>query len=137
MSERLISPFERAAKRILANLAGAGREKGVFGEALDREVTLLEEAAERFFRKVEGRLEALERLQESLDAKARALEDRLARAERAVALPHGAAEGRGRAVAALHAKGLSADEIASFLDIPRGEVELMLELRKSHPAAFG
>ncbi len=63
-----------------------------------------------------------------LDEKAQALERLLARADGAARRPADAGETRRRQAAVLLRRGLGSDEIASALDIPRGEAELMANL---------
>lgn len=115
--------------------------KGLFGrkdtagtEAARRRLTLelaeIEEISQKLFRKIDERIQALSDLEARLEGKAREVEALVEKASSIGAAQGEAVEVRRRGVIALAQKGLKADEIAEIFDMTRGEVELVLNLRR-------
>ncbi|NTU41859.1 MAG: DUF2802 domain-containing protein [Nitrospirales bacterium] len=90
----------------------------------------IEEISERLFMKVEQKVKELRVIEERLDKKIVFLRDLLERAERVEVSAGRPGDSRYREITELAAKGLNIDAIAGVLDIPKGEVELILSLRK-------
>jgi DNA-binding transcriptional regulator GbsR (MarR family) len=114
---------------------GLFRKKGVSEadpalERLTLELAEIEEIAGKLFRRMEERTEALKALEARLDEKARRVESLVARAASIGAVNGDAVEARRRGVIALAQKGLNVDEIAEIFDMTKGEVELVLNLRR-------
>ncbi len=97
---------------------------------LSLEVAEISEIAEKLFRKLDARMKALSTLEERLDKKITHLESLLLKAEKVDFTSRQASDNRYNEIAELVDKGLKVDEIAGILDIPRGEIELFLSLRK-------
>lgn len=97
---------------------------------LSLEVNEISEIAERLFVKLDSRLKTLSALEERLDKKITFLEALLLKAENAGYAGRPVDDNRYHEIAELLDKGLKVDEIAGVLDIPRGEIELILSLRK-------
>ncbi|MBP2673910.1 MAG: hypothetical protein H6Q84_750 [Deltaproteobacteria bacterium] len=115
--------------------------KGLFGkkgapaadaarERLTLELSEVEEISAKLFRKIDERIGALSALEARLDEKARAVEALVAKAASIGAAQGDAVDQRRRGVIALAQKGLKADEIAEIFDMTKGEVELVLNLRR-------
>jgi len=115
--------------------------KGLFGrkdppgtEAARQRLTLelaeIEEISRKLFRKIDERIQALSAMEARLDEKARAVEALVEKASSIGAAQSEAVEVRRRGVIALAQKGLKADEIAEVFDMTKGEVELVLNLRR-------
>jgi len=118
----------------------AARRRAAGGKAADllaSEVAELEAIASALFRRMDERLAALRAMEERLDARARALEDLVARAEQAARAAAGGMPARRGQVLALGRKGLCAAEIAAVLDMPRGEVDLILAVEAARGSKAG
>ena len=94
------------------------------------QATEIEEISERLFSKIDEKVRALKALETRLDQKIACLEELIQRVEKAELSSGQAGESRYREIADLAAKGLNIDAIAGVLDIPKGEIELILSLRK-------
>ena len=105
-------------------------QKQAARKLLALEVTEIEEISERLFSKIDEKVRALKTLETRLDQKIASLEELIQRAEKAELSSGQAGESRYREIADLAAKGLNIDAIAGVLDIPKGEIELILSLRK-------
>ncbi|MGD0884114.1 MAG: hypothetical protein ABSA46_04420 [Thermodesulfovibrionales bacterium] len=90
------------------------------------ELAEVKEVADIIFKRLEKKIEVMEAIEASVDEKIADLEKLIQRAE-ALRTP---SEGRNRQheITALRQKGLKIDEIATILDMPKGEVELILNL---------
>jgi len=97
---------------------------------LSLEVTEISEISEKLFGKLEAKMKALVSLETRLDKKISLLEDLLLKAEKVRLSPPNLPEDRYLEITKLADKGLKVDEIAGILDIPKGEIELILSLRK-------
>lgn len=99
-------------------------------EALTLEVSELAEISDKIFHRLDRKIKALGEIEKRLDAKRETLEKLLARAD-SIKLPSDfGIDPKYREVHNLAKKGLKVDEIAGILDIPRGEVELILTIDK-------
>lgn len=90
------------------------------------ELAEIKEISDVLFQRIEKKIRVMEAVEASLDKKVAALE-RLLRQTGSVRGPAPATV-RQREVFALAQRGMGADEIAEVLDMPAGEVELILEL---------
>lgn len=98
-------------------------------EFLAVELAEAREIAEMILRKIEKKIEILEAIESSVDEKMLTLQRLVDRIE---ALKDNASLfDREREVIKLYKRGLKIDEIAEILDIPLGEVELMLNLQSN------
>lgn len=96
---------------------------------LSLEVAEISEISERLFGKLDAKMQALVTLEKRLDSKISLIENLLLRAEKTRLSPRHVPEDRYLEITKLADKGLKIDEIAGILDIPRGEIELILSLR--------
>jgi len=115
--------------------------KGLFGRKdptgtdpdrrrLTLELAEIEEISRKLFQKIDERIQSLSALEARLDEKAGAVEALVEKASSIGAAQGEAVEVRRRGVIALAQKGLKADEIAEIFDMTKGEVELVLSLRR-------
>jgi DNA-binding NarL/FixJ family response regulator len=90
------------------------------------ELAEIKEVADIIFNRLEKKIAVLEAIEASVDEKITDLEKLIQRVE-AIKTP---SEGTNRQheITSLRQKGLKIDEIATILDMPRGEVELILNL---------
>ena len=95
-------------------------------ELLTLELVEIEEIAEKLFRKLDKKAKALKAVEARADVKIQELEKLLVRVEN-LDVPADSGH-RYREVSILVKKGLKVDAIASILDMPRGEVELILNI---------
>lgn len=110
--------------------------KGIFKRRKDllkgRELVTVElaearEIADIILKKIEKKIEILEAIESSVDEKILTLQRLIDKIEilKTDALP----PDREREVIKLHSRGLKNNEISEILDIPAGEVDLILNLR--------
>lgn len=105
-----------------------GKGKGRNKELLASEVSEIAEIAERLYGRLDEKLRSLKAVETRVDGKIEMLEKLLLRVE-ALNLPSDyGVDPRYREIGALSKKGLKIDEIAGILDVPRGEVELILSV---------
>jgi DNA-binding transcriptional MerR regulator len=97
---------------------------------LSVEIAEISEIAEMLFGKIEDRMKALVGVEQRLDSKIALLEELIQRLEKAAQSYGSGGDKQYRDITELSARGLKIDDIAGLLDIPRGEVELILRLRK-------
>lgn len=109
-------------KRILESSVLKKREK----QLLDLHLSEVREIADMLVTRIEDKIETLRRLEARVDEKTSRLEALLTRSE-AKRVPL-ADRSRLSEIVTLHHRGLKIDEIATILDIPSGEVELILNL---------
>lgn len=95
-------------------------------ELLAVELAEIKEIAEMIFERIEKRMDELKKLEASLDEKISILERLIERAENI--RPSVEKDLRHNEIIALRKRGLKIDEISDILDIPVGEVELILNL---------
>lgn len=98
---------------------------------LDLELAEVREISEMMFKKLERKIQALEALEATADKKIEALERLLQRAD--TTRSPDSAMNRQQEIVALRQKGLGHQEIAEVLDMPLGEVELILALNLQQP----
>lgn len=96
---------------------------------LAMELAEVNEVANLIFKRLERKIEILEAIEASVDSKIALLEKLLHQAE-ALKLPTDKIN-RSHEILSLRDKGLKIDEIASVLDMPLGEVDLILNLSSS------
>lgn len=106
------------------------KDKEAARKLLSLEVAEISEIAEKLFGKLEARMKALAALEEKLDKKITLLEDLLQMAEKVRFSSQHLPDDHYLEITELADKGLKVDEIAGILDIPKGEIELILSLRK-------
>ncbi len=115
-------------------LKGLIKKKQVNDEASVREllnlVAEIEKASVRLFNRLDDRIKALKTIEARVDKKIASLERLLTRAENITAGSKESTESRQIEISRLSQKGLKIDEIASILDMPKGEVELILNIKK-------
>lgn len=92
------------------------------------EITEMHEIAERLLKKLESRILIIESAEKRIDEKIERLEQLIEKAEHLHAASGDPSTDRNREIQALVKKGLSVDEIAKILNMPKGEIELILSL---------
>ncbi|MBI4686798.1 MAG: hypothetical protein HY756_03335 [Nitrospirae bacterium] len=97
-------------------------------DLLTLELAEIEEIAQRLFNRIDERISVLKSVSAEVDEKISALESLLQKVKELNVPPELSTDTRRKTVIALSKKGLKIDEIARIFDMPRGEVELMLEL---------
>ncbi|NWF52955.1 MAG: SH3 domain-containing protein [Nitrospirae bacterium] len=102
-----------------------GIEKGL----LLLELAEIKEISDRIFERIEKKIEVLKALEASVDEKINAL--RKIGQEKPSETPSDETDQRNNIVLSLKQRGLGIEEISSILKIPKGEVELILNLHKS------
>lgn len=105
------------------------KDKEAARKLLSLEVAEISEIAEKLFEKLDSRIKTLSALEARLDRKITSLESLLLKAEKVDCKGLHREDDRYNEIAGLLGKGLKVDEIAGILDIPRGEIELILSLR--------
>lgn len=106
------------------------RQEAQAARKLLLEFTEISVIAEKLFGKLDSRMKTLSALEARLDNKITTLESLLQKAEKVGYTGRHRDDNRYSEIAELVDKGLKVDEIAGVLDIPRGEIELILSLRK-------
>lgn len=99
-------------------------------ELLTLELAEIMEISDSIFKRIDERINTLKSIESRIDSKIEMLNDLLLKTEkidkRAVRF---SADNR-KEIYALAQKGLKIDEIADFFDMPKGEVELILNITK-------
>jgi len=96
-------------------------------DLLSLEIAEVKEIADIIFKRLNRKIEVLEAIENSVDEKIRLLESLIRKAESLkVETPKSS---RHNEIVSLGRKGMPGREIAAALDIPLGEVELVLNLR--------
>jgi hypothetical protein len=93
---------------------------------LSLELAEVREISEIIFKKLEKKIRVIEALEESVDNKISLLERLIQRAE-SISTPGGGLT-RQHEIISLQQKGLGTKEISEVLDMPQGEVALILDL---------
>lgn len=93
------------------------------------ELNEAKEIAEMIMKKIEKKIEVLEAIESSIDEKILTLQRLIDRVE--ILKDDAPPVDREGEVLKLHRKGVKIDEISEILDIPPGEVELILNLRSN------
>lgn len=99
-------------------------------ESLTLAVSEAAEIADKIFRRLDRKVKELAVIEKRVDEKLEALEKIIARADSFKPSADFELDPKYREVRNLARKGLKVDEIAGILDIPRGEVELILTIDK-------
>jgi len=99
-------------------------------EDLSLEVSEVAEIAEKIFNRLDARMRELRELDERVAVRIETFEKLLARAENLKLPDDYGIDPKYREVQNLARKGLKVDEIAGILDMPRGEVDLILNIDK-------
>ncbi len=100
------------------------RKKNRETELLSMELIEIKEIADTIFERIEKKIKELKTIESSLDEKIETL-NRLLKKYEAIKEITGATDRR-QEILSLIKKGLKIDEIATILDIPTGEVELVV-----------
>ena len=111
-------------KNLLASKSRTEIEK--HKSLLTLELNEIREISDIIFKKLEKKIQVLEAAEASIDKKMASLERLIQRAE-ALRAP-GTGMNRQHEIVGLRERGLRTEEIAEVLDMPVGEVELILEL---------
>lgn len=106
------------------------KDREAAGKLLNLELSEITEISAKLFSRLEKRMKELASIEQRLDTKIAILEKLILRAERADIPSHRQQDDRYHEIAELIGKGLKVDEIANILDIPMGEIELIVSLRK-------
>ena len=88
----------------------------------------MEELSEFVLKRIDERIEQLKEIEKRLDRKVELLQRLLARVDEVTDEPMPKEHYRVREVLVLAQKGLKPEEIATILDIPVGEVELIINV---------
>lgn len=104
-----------------------GRERGL----LSLELAEVKDISDLIFKRLEKKIEVLEAIEASVDEKIARLERLIHRAEAIRPVPGGL--NREHEIMALKQRGLKIDEIADIIDMPVGEIELVLNLNPEMP----
>lgn len=115
-------------KKIIQKQAAPARSREK--EQATLEITEMQAIAERAISRLEARIRVLEAAEKRIDRKLEKLEGLLEKAELLPSTPGDSPAARSHEIGALIQKGLKVDEIAKVLNIPRGEVELILSLNR-------
>jgi hypothetical protein len=102
-----------------------GEQQGL--DQLTLELAEVKEIADVLFKRLDSRIEAVKTVEASLDAKIRMLQALVSRAE-TLETKHPERD-RLSEISTLGREGLGAEEIADRLELPIGEVELVLNLK--------
>jgi len=111
-------------KKTLRSALTGGRHKEY--ELLAPELSEIKDIADILFGRIEKKVEELKSIEGLVDEKIKLLNDLIKRAESLTSSFESSAHFR--EVLTLNEKGLKIDEIARILDVPAGEVELILNL---------
>ncbi len=109
---------------------GQAGTKETAKELLTLEISEIGEIAEKLFTRLDEKINTLKSIEALADEKIGILEKLLLRVENINLPADYGTDFRHREIDALAKKGLKVDEIASILDMPRGEVELILSLSR-------
>ena len=103
------------------------RSKGKAGDLLTLELAEVKDIADLIFKRLNRKIEVLEAIEASVDEKLKALEKLIQKAESCKTSL--SKLDRHSEILSLGRRGMKSREIADNLDIPVGEVELILNLR--------
>jgi DNA-directed RNA polymerase specialized sigma24 family protein len=118
------TPISAMLKKTFRSALTVGRQKEY--ELLAPELSEIKDIADILFGRIEKKIEELKNMEVLADEKIKILEDLIKRAESLASSSESPAHFR--EVIILNEKGLKIDEIARILDMPAGEVELILNL---------
>ena len=123
-SEPMKTPLSEMLKKTFRSALTVGRHKEY--ELLAPELSEIKDIADILFGRIEKKIEELKNIEVIVDEKIKILEDLIKRAESLTSSSESSVHFR--EVIILNEKGLKIDEIARILDMPAGEVELILNL---------
>ncbi len=117
-------------KQILKDKRRKSPEKENADRLLSLQIDEIEELSALLMRRIDERVKGLKEVEERIDAKMKDLQRLITRAEE-ISQEAGPdfADYRAREVMVLASKGLRIDEIATILDLPAGEIELILSMQ--------
>lgn len=120
---------------MIKNILKEKRKKREEPETPERLLALqideIEELSSLLMSKIDARVKALAEIEERIDEKIKHLEKLIARAEEvSEEYTPDYSDYRIREVMVLASKGLKVEEIASLLDLPSGEIELLLSMQE-------
>jgi DNA-directed RNA polymerase specialized sigma24 family protein len=101
-------------------------------ELLTLELSEILEIAEQLYKKIDERINALKEIEERIDGKIETVRHLITKSEDIEKRMNCLNFPNHREISILSEKGLSVDEIADFFDIPKGEVELILNIFKDN-----
>lgn len=135
MEEQIPESTEKNNKKIKSVPKPKGRDKTRKERGLlTLELAEIKEISDKIFERIEKKIEVLKVLEASVDEKIAALK-KLGQDERSLGTTSGNLN-RQTEVLLLEQRGINIDEIASILSMPRGEVELILNLNKGRETVF-
>jgi DNA-directed RNA polymerase specialized sigma24 family protein len=105
---------------------GKGKREKKENTVLSMELAEIKEVADIIFKRLEKKIEVLEAIEASVDEKIATLERIVQQAESISTTSE--KRDRRHEVIAMNSRGLKIDEIAAILDMPLGEVNLILNL---------
>ena len=120
---------------MLKQLIGDRTKKRTSSESVDRLLSLqldeIEELSALLMKRIDDRVNALKEMEAVIDQKMKELRKLIQRAEE-ITEDHQVdfADYRIREVMVLASRGLKVEEIASILDLPSGEIELILAMQE-------
>jgi DNA-binding NarL/FixJ family response regulator len=106
-----------------------GSKKTEAIELLQLEISEIEELSALLMSRIDERIKKLKELEQRIDSKLSALESLLLRAESLEKELSEPLDNRYSEVITLASKGVKIKEIAQLLDLPEGEVELILNMQ--------
>ena len=118
---------KKEREKLILRSKSLRRSKGKAEDLLTLELAEVKDIADLIFKRLNRKIEVLEAMEASVDEKVRMLENLVQKAEassRSLAKLDHHSE-----ILSLGRKGMKSREIADNLDIPVGEVELILNLR--------
>ena len=106
-------------------------------ELLTLELSEVSDIAEQLFKRIDERINALKEIENRIDNKIETFRHLITKSEDIEKRMNYLKFPNHREISILSEKGLSVDEIADFFDIPKGEVELILNIFKPTPTRWG
>jgi hypothetical protein len=135
MEEQIPESTEKNNKKIKSVPKPKGRDKTRKERGLlTLELAEIKEISDKIFERIDKKIEVLKALEASVDEKIAALR-KLGQDEEALGKTSGHFN-RQTEVLLLEQRGMNIDEIASILSMPKGEVELILNLNKDRETVF-
>lgn len=101
-------------------------------ELLTLELLEISEIGEQLFKKIDDRINTLKEIEKRIDNKIEIFRHLITKSEDIEKRMNCLNFPNHREISILSEKGLSVDEIADFFDIPKGEVELILNIFKDN-----
>ncbi len=116
---------------MIKGITGKKRKKSTkeeLGRLLELELSEIEELSALLMSRIDERVKTLQNIERRLDEKIQLLEGLLSMTEKITQEADHSYNYRYREVMVLASKGLKVEEIASILDLPAGEVELIINM---------